>query len=450
MSNLRANSNASRQRPKSPISCGFSKTGCSPTMHPSEAGRAGRERTHSPHRAEPPDIARVSLGGTLVTRCLPRLHPLLGIGLALAGSLAVACATPPAPGSAPEITEPTGVKIYLAPRPSEAEAYCAWYGDAEGSTLYAGLSPFWSTMRAAGGDPLADLAHPGPQWVGRFDLAKEAWLPPLDVGDPTSRAGVWDVHAAQGGVYFTTFYEGAGRVDPATGTVERFDAAQSQGLNELEVGPGGSVLVSRYGSGEDRPGPGELVLLDAAGGLRESVPLEAPAGLWAAPKTPAWDPARGLFWATSDFFDGDGASPRRDAYRIERATGSVALQPEPELQFVYFDAEEIGWLAEVDDQDRLWLRRLAPGDPAEGGTRRLLDPRFASHLDFVQDIKPAPGGVVITRWSGVVHRVDGEAIHSVRLPRIQDGGLYYTGVVHEDRLCATHCGGVSVVCVDAP
>jgi hypothetical protein len=375
------------------------------------------------------------------------MHPVLRRLLATACLLSAACAAPTPTAAPPEA--PTGVRIQRAAAPSAHERYCAWYGDAEGSTLYAGLSPFWSSMRAAGGDPRADLAAAGPQWIGRFDLEAEVWLPPLDVGRPGARAGVWDVHAAGGQLYFTTFYEGAGRVDLAAGTVERFVA--SRGLNEIDAGPDGTLLVSRYGSGEDPPGAGELVLLGPGGDLRETLALEAPPGLWPAPKTPAWDPGRNLFWSTSDFFGRDGgASPRRDAYRISRATGAVERQREPELQFVRFDATGRGWLAEVDGESRLWLRILAPGDPAEGGRRILLDPRFPTSHDFVQDLKRSHDGVVLTRWSGVVHRWTGGTIRSVRLPQLEPGGLYYTAVLHGERLCATYCGAVAVVCVDAP
>jgi hypothetical protein len=96
------------------------------------------------------------------------------------------------------------------------EDYCAWYGDARDGVLYFGQAPFWAAHRASGGDPRADLAHPGPQLVGRFDLEHERLLTPLDVTAPGARSGVWDVHAhANGRIYFTTFYEEMGWIDSA-------------------------------------------------------------------------------------------------------------------------------------------------------------------------------------------------------------------------------------------
>jgi hypothetical protein len=41
-------------------------------------------------------------------------------------------------------------------------------------------------------------------------------------------------------------------------------------------------------------------------------------------------------------------------------------------------------------------------------------------------------------------------VRSVSLPRLDPAGLYYTAVLHGDRLCATYCADVTVVCVDAP
>ena len=64
------------------------------------------------------------------------------------------------------------LQVLTAPPPSEAERYCAWYGDSRDQILYFGASPFWSTFREAGDDPRADLRAKGPQIVGRFDLKR--------------------------------------------------------------------------------------------------------------------------------------------------------------------------------------------------------------------------------------------------------------------------------------
>jgi hypothetical protein len=80
----------------------------------------------------------------------------------------------------------------------------------------------------------------------------------------------------------------------------------------------------------------------------------------------------------------------------------------------------------------------------------VVDDRFAPELDFVQDVTLAPdGSALATRWGGRIHRVwpDGRSTSQL-LRDPEPGGLYYTGVVHRDRVCATLCAGVSVVCDD--
>lgn len=81
-----------------------------------------------------------------------------------------------------------------------------------------------------------------------------------------------------------------------------------------------------------------------------------------------------------------------------------------------------------------------------------LDHAFPGEVDFAQDIQVAPDGrIAVTRWSGVVHVLDPEGqLHRVSLPRLDPAGLYYTAVLRGDRLCATYCADVTVVCVDAP
>jgi hypothetical protein len=143
--------------------------------------------------------------------------------LALGALFAIGCANDRASGPTSAFPDGSGLSVYVANPPSPDERYCAWYG-AQGAdgVLYFGESAFWSAKASSGGDPTADLQRAGPQPIGRFDLAAERWLPPLEVGEPDSRSGVWDVLvAADGEVYFTTFFEEAGSVNPATGRVRR-------------------------------------------------------------------------------------------------------------------------------------------------------------------------------------------------------------------------------------
>lgn len=368
---------------------------------------------------------------------------LLGLLVALA---LVSCVAPAAgPG------EPDGPRIYNAPAPSSEERYCAWYGARDGDRLYFGQAPFWSAMRRAGGDPAADLRRRGPQWIGRFDLAHERLLPPLRVdaaNDGKGRSGVWDVHVDAGRLYFTTFFEQAGSVDLASGRVRAL--ALGRALNELAEGPDGALLATRYGSGEAE-GSGEVIAFGPDGRLRDRFRLEPPAGYRVAPKTPAWDPARGELWVTTDLLPDDPEAPiRHDAYRIDAEGRTLERIAEPEIQFVARGPDGALYRAEL--RGRELALRVVPLPGAGPEAQLPLDAEFPAEHDFVQDIQPADDGrVVVTRWSGRVHvlQPDG-SLRAADLPRLDPEGLYYTAVVRGDRLCATHCADVTVVCIDAP
>ncbi len=339
-----------------------------------------------------------------------------------------------------------------AEAPSEAERYCAWYGMPQGGILYFGQSAFWSAQRAHGGDPLADLLHAGPQLIGRFDLRAEKLLAALDVGQPDSRSGVWDVLAsADGWLYFTTFFESAGRVDPASGRVERLPEL-GRGLNELARGPEGRVLATRYGSGEDAEGDGSVVSIDPVGGVDAEWILAAPQGFRAAPKSVAWDPTRGDIWVTADLLPrSPAARPRHEAYVLDRSGEVKRRVAHPEVQFVTTQSDGTLLRAEVDGS-ALRLRVVPPPGASRAARAILLDAHFSAAFDFVQDMQPADRGrVVVTRWSGRVHITDADGhFTSLDLPKLDPDGLYYTAVLSGDRLCATYCADVSVVCVDAP
>jgi streptogramin lyase len=341
--------------------------------------------------------------------------------------------------------------VATAPPPSELERYCAWYGTRHGATLYFGQAAFWSAFRARDGDPRADLLHEGPLPIGRFDLETETLLPPLRVDRPGSRSGVWDVLVHPGGsVFFTTFFEAAGRADPESGEVQHLDAL-GLGLNELAPGPDGGVLATRYGPGDGSDGDGGLVAFDVAGTLLAEWPIRASPGHQVAPKTPAWDPLRRELWATTDVLPtpGRAGSTRHPTFVLDPHRRQLRRVDSPEIQFVAFGSDGTGYRAVVSGR-QLQLEIA----PASGAAERVLDldASFPGELDFVQDIQPDPDGrVVVTRWSGRVHVVDSRGrVRSVQLPRLDPDGLYYTAVLHGHRLCATYCADVTVVCVNAP
>ena len=362
------------------------------------------------------------------------------LGAALLAALLVGCQAAPEPRSA-------GLRVLESPAPSEAEEYCAWYGDARSGVLYFGQAAFWSAFRAAGDDPRGDLLAPGPQLIGRFDLESERFLEPLDVTEAGARSGVWDVHAHENGrVYFTTFYESMGAVDTATGAVTRFPGL-GLGLNEIAPLAGGDLLVTRYGAAE--PGgadTGALVVITPAGQRVAEYPIDAPHGYSAAPKTPAWDSAQGEYWTTNDLIPKANGGVETDATVLGADGAALRRIASPEVQFVA--AAPGGGIVRLENRsDGLWL--LGPGDAP---TSQLLDANFIDLLDFAQDLKFDPtGNAVAARWSGWVHVANGNGgVRSLRLPALAEHGLYYTAVRHGDRICATYCGGVRVVCADAP
>jgi hypothetical protein len=342
--------------------------------------------------------------------------------------------------------------IATATAPSSTERYCAWYGDRSEDVLYFGESPFWNAARAAGGDPTADMREPGPQLIGRFELRSESLLAPIPTAAAEPRAGVWDVLAHPNGrIYYTTFYEPAGWVDPATGEASRFEAAGS-GLNELALLPDGRVLATRYGA--TGGGNGSVVVLDPEGAIEAELPLASDGDVSAAAKSLTYDPVRRVVWVNTDLLPRDGSPTRHDARVLELATGREILRiATPELHFPRFAADGRGYLT-WQRGSRLALRMTQPGAAldATSGREIVLDTAFAGGNDFVQDLQiEADGRAVVTRWSGLVHVVAASgAVRTVALPAAAEGGLYYTAVAIGDRVCATYCAGVSVVCAALP
>jgi hypothetical protein len=353
-------------------------------------------------------------------------------------------------------------KFIRGSAPSASERYCAWYGSSRGDVLFFGQAAFWSSYRAAGDEPTADLA-------------REELLPPLDTNGGETRSGVWDVLAHPNGrVYFTTYFENAGYVDPANGRVSRFEAL-GLGLNELAIGPEGNLLVSRYGRAEG--GGGSVLLLDPDGHQLHEYALPAPEGFVLAPKTVAYDPVAEEIWVTTDLLEktsGTGSLPPSTAVshptlilkRDGRVHARIANENEEgapsfpdrtasgEVQFVRFDATGRGYAAVVEGA-RLVLMEFLPTQAERNlakARRILLDPSFPQDFDFVQDLHIADDGrVVVTRWSGEIHVLtpSGEP-RSIAFPRPARGGLYYTAVVRGPRVCATYCADVTIVCGPAP
>ena len=365
--------------------------------------------------------------------------------LVLAAALVTGCRGPGArPGPAPAAPAPLPAGVWSEPQPRGAsERYCAWFGDAREGVLYFGESAFWSASRLHG-TPLGDRVEKGPRRVGRFDLARRALLAPLDVGPADSPTGVWDVLAHPNGrVYYTTWFGAMGWVDPESGTVRSLPEL-GRGLNEIAPGPAGSLLVSRYGDPEDPLATGSVLVASPDGARLAEYPLAPPAGWRTAPKTVGYDAARDEIWVTADLFGPPGAGVRHDTYVLDGAGRERRRIEHPEVQFAAFRPEGGGVVAEVE-AGRLELRLR----PRAGDDRVVLaDAAFPSGIDFVQDIHfAADGRAVVTRWSGAVHVVapDG-ALETLRLPALADGGLYYSGALANGRVCATHCGGIEVVC----
>jgi hypothetical protein len=340
-----------------------------------------------------------------------------------------------------------GARVHVAPAPDPpGETSCAWFGDVRDGVLYFGVSAFWSALRAAGGDPVADLRAPGPRWIGRFDLAREAFLPPLHAGPGLAPSGVWDVLAHPNGrIYYTTYFDLAGSVDARTGALREF-AAAGLGLNELALGPGGSVLATRYGYGDSRDG--SVVVLSEDGEILAEHPLADPPGRRVAAKSVAFDPLAQEIWVNTDLLAAAGqGAPLHDA-RVLGPDGRerVAIR-DPELQFFSFGGDGTGYTAEVAG-GRLILRVRRP--PGTTPRERLipLDDGFDALHDFVQEVRGEPDGrVVLTRWSGRIHVVapDGR-VRDLDLPRTRGDELYYTATLAGSRVCATRCGRVEVVC----
>jgi hypothetical protein len=348
--------------------------------------------------------------------------------LALGILLAIACANlEELLWGTPEYAPTSEFRMERANR--GVEAYSAWFADTGGRILYFGLSPFWELWWRTGGDPRADLAKPGDHLIGRFDLEREIFLPPLRVRSMgfDSRSSVWDVLVhSNGRIYYTTYFEEIGSVNPDGSDVRAFSGLGA-GFNELYEGPGGHIYVTRYSDAPyevERQRYGAVVVLTPEGELVREIRFE------------------------------------RDDQRftLRLAPDGRVLSREvapPELQFVHFDARGRGYFAEsLRGAFRL---RITVGE------RELavipLGPR--NPLDFIQDIHfTARGDALLAFWSGRVTlvRQEGSAFRSVDLLLLrpercvppQGQSLLYSAVAFGERIYATLYCGASILSAPFP
>ena len=165
--------------------------------------------------------------------------------------------------------------------------------------LYFGQAAFWSAKASAGGDPTADLRSAGPQLDRPLRPRRRALAAAARGRHAESRSGVWDVlDGGDGEIYFTTFFEEAGSVSPATGRVRRL--ALGGALNELAADPTEPCSRRATASGTAEAGDGDVIAFDRDGHTVRRWSLAAPPGYRVAPKTPLWDALRGELWVTAD------------------------------------------------------------------------------------------------------------------------------------------------------
>jgi hypothetical protein len=281
------------------------------------------------------------------------------------------------------------------------ERYSAWFGDERDGVIYFGLSPFWTEMRAHGGDPAADMLEPSAHAIGRFDMSRNAFLPALIARKPgdDSRSSVWDVLAHPNGwVYYTTYFEEMGRVLPGMDQVEHFDDL-GPGLNEIALGPDQNLYVTRYGADKK---DGSVVAISPEGRKLREAALHAQNGALTAPKSIAVDPLSGDVFVNADVVAPGGAV----SFAAFRLDAELRLKERfdkgVELLFVAFDATSGRGFFVEDRGGRLDLRVTR----ADVELLRVdLGPRDAH--DFAQDIhfNAAEDTAAIAFWSGRVELV---------------------------------------------
>ena len=325
------------------------------------------------------------------------------------------------------------------------ERYSAWFADERDGVIYFGLSPFWTELHARG-KPTGDLAEPSAHLIGRFELGRGGFLPLLvaRAPGPDSRSSVWDVLAHPNGwIYYTTYFEEMGRVRPATGEVEHFEAVGT-GLNEIAVGPNGDLFVTRYGAADPKQpaqSDGALVEISPEGALVREVTLHAREGAFTAPKSVAVDPNSGEVWVNADVIAPDGAVSFATFHLAADLSVRETLTT-PELMFVAFDPK-FRWGVFVEDDAGQLRARLVGG----GGEFARVDLGPRAPHDFAQDIHFAADGItaVVAFWSGRVELLRWDSVKGARATRVQlekpgdcePPALFYSAFAERDGVYAT-------------
>jgi hypothetical protein len=275
---------------------------------------------------------------------------------------------------------------------SGQEIYDSWFADTDGRIIYFGQSPFWREYFAAEvPDPQGDLRKEGDYLIGRFDTEKDTFLAPLKVG--RGRASVVDVlyHTKNHNVYFTTFFDMMGYVNPKTNKVVYFKAL-GMGFNELYEGPGGKIYVTRYSSEQKN---GSVVVITPAGTLLKEFFIRLP-GFIIAPKSIAVSPITGEIIINTDMFSLEGGMVRHDSFVLGPEGQIKQRIMEREIFFMSFDPQGKNWAA-GRAKDGSWQMSITY--PEGKMVNVIIDEKPVS-FNVIQDIKHHGRYTIATAWSG--------------------------------------------------
>ena len=162
------------------------------------------------------------------------------------------------------------------------ERYSAWFADERDGVIYFGLSPFWTEMRAHGGDrdrrPARAQRAPDRPLRARPRSGSCRCSSRGRPGRRLALVGLGRARAPERLDLLHDLLRGDGPRAAGTGEVEHFDAL-GHGLNEIALGPNGESLrhALRLGRPERaaRRGDGALVEISPEGELVREVPLHA-------------------------------------------------------------------------------------------------------------------------------------------------------------------------------